>query len=281
MSHQGRYQDNADLELIRRYPEIFPNFYLIPAPHLDRKGLIELREFALIAVERFRWLLCALDRTTTDFLAFFEEWRAHRTSLRPALPGSDLRHYYRTEQFRDDFLAFTRGHQLGGTKMVAALLDYHEAVRSSKRKEPEAPAESAVRAGSRLHWTDIPVWAKHTRVVELSFDLQLLIDALKHGGAPIWKRGQHFYATREFSPGVDRLHRVSTWVGRLLLACDGRRTVREVVEHLTLEIVEVEESEREYVGVRLMEGVHARGWIDIYRRKSGSNRQASCLRRSA
>jgi radical SAM superfamily enzyme YgiQ (UPF0313 family) len=43
VSHQGRNQDEADLELIRRHPEIFPNFYLIPTPHLDRKSLIELR----------------------------------------------------------------------------------------------------------------------------------------------------------------------------------------------------------------------------------------------
>ena len=282
MSHQGRYQDNADLELIRRYPEIFPNFYLIPAPHLDRKSLIELREFALMAVVRFRWLLCALDRATPDFLAFFEEWRENRAALCPALHGPDLRHYYRTEQFRDDFLGFVRGHPLGGTEMVAALLDYHRALAlSGKRHETEAPARRAIRPGARLHWTDIPVWAKHTRVVELSYDLQLLVDALKEGGAPVWKRGKHFYATREFSPELDRLHQVSTWVGCLLLACDGRRTIREVVERVSLEIAEVDESEGEYVCVKLMEGVHAQGLIDIYRLKSGSNRQASGLRRSA
>jgi radical SAM superfamily enzyme YgiQ (UPF0313 family) len=282
MSHQGRKQDDADLELIRRYPEIFPNFYLLPVPHLERRSLSELREFALMAVVRFRWLLCALDRAAPDLLAFFEEWRKHRMALHPALHGLDLRQHYRTEQFRDDFLEFVRGHPLGATEMVAALLDYHEAMAvRGKRRETRARKGSAMQVGARLHWTDIPVWAKHTRVVELSYDLQLLVDALKKGAAPVWKRGQHFYATREFSPGVDRLHQVSTWVGCLLLACDGRRTIREVVEHLSLEILEVDESDREYVCVRLMEGVHSQRLIDIYRLKSGTKRQASSLRRSA
>ena len=65
-------QDEADLELIRRYPEIFPNFYLIPTPHLDRMSLIELREFALMALVQLRWLVCALDQAGDDLLDFFD-----------------------------------------------------------------------------------------------------------------------------------------------------------------------------------------------------------------
>jgi radical SAM superfamily enzyme YgiQ (UPF0313 family) len=265
VSHQSRKQDDADLELIRRYPEIFPNFYLIPAPHLDRKSLIELREFTLMAVVRFRWLLCALDQSTPDFLGFFEQWRGHRMALRPALSGPDLRQYYRTEEFRDDFLAFLRCHALGGTEIVAALLDYHEALAlSGKRKETALPGR-AMRAGARLHWTDTPVWAKHTRVLQLSYDLQLLIDALKERIEPVWKRGRHFYATSEACPGTDRVLGISTWVGCLLLACDGRRTIREVVESLSSQITELDESVREYVLVRLVEGAHAQGFLNVYR----------------
>ena len=36
VSHQGLCQDSADVELIVAYPEIFPNFYMIPTPHLDQ-----------------------------------------------------------------------------------------------------------------------------------------------------------------------------------------------------------------------------------------------------
>jgi radical SAM superfamily enzyme YgiQ (UPF0313 family) len=266
ISHQGRNQDEADLELIRRYPEIFPNFYLIPTPHLDRKSLIELREFALMALVRFRWLLCALEQASDDFLTFFEQWRAQRLTLHAALGGPDLRHYYRTEQFRDDFLGFARGHELGKTESVAALLDYQDALRlSSSRNKTEPSGCDVVPIGARLQWTDIPVRKQHTRVVELGYDLQLLIDALKRCAAPVWDRGPHFYVTREDSPGVDRLHRVSNWVGRLLSAFDGRRTIREVLNRVWPQVPDLKVSIREYALVELLRGIHGQELIGVHR----------------
>jgi radical SAM superfamily enzyme YgiQ (UPF0313 family) len=265
MSHQARNQDEADLELIRRYPEIFPNFYLIPTPHLDCKSLIELREFALMALSRFRWLLCALDQASPGFLDFFDQWRAHRVSLHPALSGSDLRHYYRTEQFRDDFLEFLRGHLLSTTDTVAALLDYHEALRLSHRNKIQLLRAGQLPTGARLRWTDIPVRKESIRVVELAYDLQLVIDALKQRAAPVWDRGPHFYVTREDSPGIDRLHRVSNWVGHLLSVCDGHRTIRQVVDHVWPQVPDLEESVREYALIELLRGIHAQELIAIHR----------------
>lgn len=265
-SHQGRYQDEADLDLIRRYPEIFPNFYLLPTPYLDRKSLIELREFSLMATVRLRWLLCALDQATPDFLDFFEQWRKHRLAFRPTFNGPDLRHYYRTEQFRDDFLAFVRGHPVSETLEVAALLDYQEALRhSSQRNETERPGTGAIPVGARLHWTYVPDREKHIRVLQLSYDIQVVIDALKRRSTPVLARGPHFYVTRKSSPGVDRLHRVSNWVGCLLLACDGRRTIRAVVDHAWSQMPDLDESVREYTIVQLLRGIHAERFIGIYR----------------
>jgi radical SAM superfamily enzyme YgiQ (UPF0313 family) len=276
MSHQGRYQDNADVELIRRFPDIFPNFYLVPALHLDRKSLIELREFALMAVVRFRWLLCALDQATSSFLQFFEDWWRHRMTLRPALHGPDLRHYYRSLQFHDDFLAFTRLHGLGAAETVAMMLTCHEALSCTRKQQGTQTRMGAdVRRGARLHWSDVPILAKHTRVIELSYDLQLLVEALKQGRTPVWKKGRHFYCTREFSPGIDRLHRVSTWLGYLLIASDGTRSIRQVGELLSPQLIEIDKSVREYVFVRLLQGAHAKGLIEIYRPKSPSSRRAT------
>jgi radical SAM superfamily enzyme YgiQ (UPF0313 family) len=266
ISHQGKNQDEADLDLIRRYPDIFPNFYLIPTPHLDRKSLIELREFTLMALVRFRWLLCALDQTTPDFLDFFTDWRTHRIGLHGGLSGPNLRHYYRTEQFRDDFLRFVREHQAGKTDLVAALLEYHEALRlSSQRNETDPPARDVIPVGARLRWTDTPVRKKQTRLVELQYNIQLVIDAVKRRAAPDWKRGPHFYVTRNDSPGIDRLHGVSNWVGCLLEACDGQRTIRDVVDHVWPQVPDLEESLREYAIVELLRGVHAQQLISIYR----------------
>jgi hypothetical protein len=280
ISHQGRNQDEADLELIHRYPEIFPNFYLIPTPHLDRKSLIELREFALMALARFRWLLCALDQASPDFLDFFDQWRAHRVGMHPALSGPDLRQYYRTEQFRDEFLEFVRLHSLSTTHTVAALLDYHRALRLSRQNEIQPPRTDVLPIGARLRWTDIPVGNKQTRVTELAFDLQLLIDALKRRADPVWDRGPHFYVSLDDSPGVDRLHGVSTWVGRLLSACDGQRTTREVVDYVSPQLPDLEESVREYALVELLRGIYAQELIAIYRPRRTCSREPLAARPS-
>jgi radical SAM superfamily enzyme YgiQ (UPF0313 family) len=266
MSHQARNRDDADLKLIRRYPEIFPNFYLIPTPYLERKSLIELREFTLTALVRFRWLLCALDQTTPDFLDFFESWRRYRAGSDPGLSGLELRHYYRTERFRDDFLRFVREQEEGKTELVAALLEYHEAMRlSSLRDRAEAPGKGLIPVGARLRWTDTPHPERQTRVVQLSYDIQLVIDAVKRRDAPVWKRGPHFYVTRADAPGTDRLHGVSSWVGCLLEACDGQRTIRAVMDHVSPQIPDLEESVREYAIVELLRGIHAQQFISIYR----------------
>src|ERR1700756_120213 len=62
VSHQGRRQDHADVEMIAAHPDIFPNFYVVPTPHLERTRLFELREFMLMALARFRWILVAIDQ---------------------------------------------------------------------------------------------------------------------------------------------------------------------------------------------------------------------------
>jgi hypothetical protein len=116
-------------------------------------------------------------------------------------------------------------------------------------------------------------------VVELSYDLQLIVEALKKRSVPLWKPGRYFYVTRKSSPGVERLHQVSTWVGALLMACDGNRTIQQLVEHLSSQFVELDESVREYVVVRLVDGVRAQELINIYRLEPGSNRRANRLQR--
>jgi radical SAM superfamily enzyme YgiQ (UPF0313 family) len=128
MSHQGLSQNKADLDLIRKNLEIFPNFYLLPMPHLDREIILELREFLTIGVECFRWLLSAIDQTVDDMLGFYLEWRAHRVFSRPGLAGSALRRYYVGRDFRSDFIVFVRDHTVGNEQMTASLLITEEAL---------------------------------------------------------------------------------------------------------------------------------------------------------
>jgi hypothetical protein len=157
VSQQGSQRNDADMQLIRTYPDLFPNFYLVPTPFLDRGCLLELREFALVGVDHFRWLFTAFHQGSTGILDFFREWREYRVRLRPSLTGRDLRRYYRVE-FRGDFLRFVRTHQIGKNPIVEALLDYEDRLSHSFISEGEyiatgtpVPAESDL----RVHDTDV------------------------------------------------------------------------------------------------------------------------------
>jgi hypothetical protein len=61
---------------------------------------------------------------------------------------------------------------------------------------------------------------------------------------------------------------VSDWVACALRICDGSQSIEQVVEQLSREISDVEEDVREYAFLQLLEGLHADGLIEIYRKAS-------------
>lgn len=264
VSHQGARQNEEDIELIRQHPEIFPSFYLVPAPNLDRSFLLELREFLLMGVEHFRWLLVALDQITGHMVDFFAQWRAARLDLHPYLNGFEIRRYYRTVTFQTDFLHFVRQHPVGMNPVVEAFLEYEDAIRVFS-DNAITPTGVQLLPGATLWWTDFPVRTKQSHVVELSCDIEAIIDALKRQTEPAWAPGVHFYVTRETESGSESLEMVSDWVACAIRACDGTRSIEQVVEQLSYKIPTVQQDVREYAFVRLLEGVHADGFIEIYR----------------
>lgn len=267
MSHQGRRKNDADLQLIRTYPDIFSNFYAIPTRYLDRGSLLELREFALMGAARFRWVLTSIDQNTAGMLDFFLEWRKFRLQIRPGLEGSALREYYRTDTFRTEFLSFVRSHKAGSAAVVEGLLEYEDTMTraTAPADKRTSPTGDPVAHGTALCWSDIPIRKKRVFVIELTYDIQSIVDALKLRSKPVFERGPHFYVTREVSAHIDRLDRVSDWMAFLLRLCNGRRRIEEIVQRLSANLPEVEESLREYVCVRLLVGAQAENLIDIYR----------------
>ncbi len=265
MSHQGRFQDGADLELIRKHPEIFPNFYLLPTPHLDRTSLLELREFTLIGVGRFRWLLSAIDQRA-NFLDFFHNWREFRLQRKPGLMGADLRYYYRIQEFRTDFVTFVQDHAVGQDATVKALLECEQAVQ--RRTASDLPIQSRgqiLAKNSAIRPTDVPTRTRRAAVVELSCDIQRVVDALKICGEPVWVRGPHFYTTQKAEDGMDRLVQISRWMALLLRACDGQRDVARIVHQMRNELSHIARPLRAYAVTKLLEGAREQGYIRIYR----------------
>ena len=266
MSHQSLYQDDADLDLIRLYPDIFPNFYLVPIPHLDRKALFELREFAQMGVERFRWLLAAIHQTTENIFSLFLKWRNFRLSIRPVLEGPELRQYYRTPQFRIDFLAFVHARLSEANELVGAFLEYEEAMSRDQPvcTQPDSFAEK-VPQGAALRWTDIPNTKSDMGVIELSYDMREVIEAVKLGATPGFAPGPHFYVKKRTPGGKFQLAEISDWMARLLCACDGKQTMEQALEEFSSSIPGVEDSHRSYVFLRLLDAARKDETIVIYR----------------
>src|SRR5215469_16930642 len=266
MSHQGCRQNDADLHLIREHPDIFPNFYLLPLQHLDRHCLLELREFMLNALARFRWLIIAIDRFTNGIGELFCQWRKHRLILRPGLQGLDLRRYYRTSEFCENFQSFIRQHSVAEHTTVRTLLDFEDAMRDSiLADQGVTPIGSFVANGSDLWWSDIPVKKPGTTIIEFSRDIQMLIQELRLGSGLPLCYARRFYLKREVSPGIDRIEQISDWLACVLRRCDGLHNIGEVVGQLACDITEVDESLKDYALVRLLEGAQAEGFIEIYR----------------
>lgn len=266
MSHQGCRQNEADLRLIRAYPDIFPNFYLLPLQHLDRNCVLELREFMLNALARFRWLIVAIDQSAHGIGGFFCDWRDYRLNLRPGLHGLDLRRYYRTVEFGNDFRSFVRRHSIIEHTPVRTMLDFEDAMRDSILHERSVkPAGSIVAPGCQLWWSDIPVKKAGTTMIEFPCDIQMLIQEFLRESGLTSSYGRRFYLGREVSPGIHKIEQISEWLACLLRASDGRRNLGEVVEELDRDITELQESLREYTFVRLLAGAHKEEFIEIYR----------------
>jgi radical SAM superfamily enzyme YgiQ (UPF0313 family) len=269
MSHQGLEQHQADLQLIRSHPEIFPNFYLLPMPHLDRDAILELREFSLAISARIRWIVVALDQNNGDVCEIFLRWRERRLRMYPELRGATLRHYYRTRQFGDDYRTFLRSHPADQDQVVQALLDYHQALAERFAADEQVqPPGLEVPVATAFCWTDVPIKNNGILVVELSFDLQQVIDRLKKRCKPVLVRGRHFYAVRntdDMGNKKGRADRISDWMAWLLQACNGSRDIEEIIHFLSARLREIDEPQREYAVLRLLQAAHNEGFIEIYR----------------
>jgi len=149
------------------------------------------------------------------------------------------------------------------------MLEYEDAVQRAAAAVIEFEGE-VIPSGEDLCWTDVPVTKGRGRVLELSFDLQKLIDCLRSGEQSGWPQGSYFYMWREVSRKTDQLEQISDWMAALLRACDGTTDIQAVVRQLASELSNVDASSREYVSLRLLQGAQAQGIIDVYRPASQS-----------
>lgn len=264
MSHQGLTQSEQDLALIRSYPDIFPNFYMIPVKGLDRDVLFELREFLSMTVECFRWLLCSID-LATDLLGFHEEWRTWRIKLRGDLIGSDLRRYYVGSLFRGDFICFMSEHRLVENPVIRALVRAEEMIKAAAEAQENACGERiAIAVGEPLQSADVPRTRGTTRTLKLEYKLGEIVTSIAARTEPE-PRAEVFYATRLDDKGVLRMVEISNLLAAVIKVCDGSQTVAKVIDTLAGKLPQLEEDTRIYISRSLLSGAHSAGFVDIYR----------------
>jgi hypothetical protein len=232
ISHQGRKQNDLDRELIRRYPDIFPNFYLVPVPHLDRATLFELREFLLGIPAGARWLMSAVHRTNTGLLDVFAAWRQSRIHLRPGLGGWDLRAFYMREEALAEFVYFLRAHiEEAADPAVSCLIALHEAISRAKAASTSISGEEIT---ANPFPTDIPVRASGVHSIELDWNVLGVIDSLKRGDSPpLVDRSQRFFRTEQDPHRYLRLLETQPFVASALQACNGFNDIDKFVEQVS------------------------------------------------
>lgn len=238
MSHQGWQQDPMDVDLIRSYPEIFPNFYAVPTLWLDRSYVKELRDFVTYLTARFRWLPVALLQDSGDFLKVFDSWKLWIADRSDHDPGPNSRWmvpYYSHCQFRKDFLEFLETSYLEematGRAAIAALID-------SERGPQTRTVRNAPVAEEKTSCLDVnyfPFQVQNLRVIDVRADYNQIVKRLRiNAGLSEVPEGK---VTIVFRTGVDsrvQVLQLTSLSAALLRLCDGKRTVGEIIREFDL-----------------------------------------------
>jgi radical SAM superfamily enzyme YgiQ (UPF0313 family) len=230
MSFQGWEQDPEDRALILAHRDIFTNFYAVPT-RLDRRRLVELREFLLHGVARHRGLMAFLHRWSGDLSRVFDEWKdwPGAAAGEPEVRGA--RDRYKSRRFTDDLLAFvrTRGVEVwGGGHLASTMADVESALRALKQARPEGVR---VRRGAprSLPAESVPAVAEGVRLIRVSADYKRLVRCVAgRGRLESIPAEPVTLLLAKTGAGVKILQPDPTTL-RLLGLCDGSRSLPEVV----------------------------------------------------
>lgn len=224
MAHKGWPQHPADLDLIARHRETFPDFYALPG-HLNRRFLQEFREFIIQGWGRCRWLLVALHQDSGDLTEVFRAWREWRD---PERLESGLKYYYASMSFFYDILRFTEQRfiaemnpQAGCAPAIAAY--YRELYRAAENR-PEAGSRSGAPASAGEACPYIP---EEVCLFELDWDLCGVIQAMRRKEPP--NLGAEGRAVRQFAiTNSTGLREITPLASQLLKFADGIATLSEI-----------------------------------------------------
>jgi len=248
MSFQGWKQDALDRKMIEEHPDIFPNFYSVPTPYLDRPYLKELREFILNAMPNCRWLLVGLHQDSGDLLRVFESWRAWREQNKDAFPDGNVTRYYASVSFREDFLQFVQSRYIpeeSRAPIVLSALAKYQAAFDAGHLQSQTPSTCTAEAGAPVAGPiapdAIPVLAKGATLTTLDVDYRKIVQRLRRrerlARVPVRKVT---LLTRPSAAQRTEILQLSDFSAQLLSLCDGKRTTKDITSQFSVDEQEIE-----------------------------------------
>ena len=216
-THQAWEQNEFDLPLIQRYPDLFSSFWGMPSG-VGRDYVAEFRYFLRYGLKRCRWLLVALGQGPLPIDQVFSSWLAWT--------GSRLKEarYYSTLQFGEDLCRFVRHHMDSPSDAAVMMAAFYEAM-FLVAWQPEAAADDGPEG--------LPVREDGVRLVDFSFHPHQVIRALR-ARRPC---DESCYANKsvafQVGGGGQVLHYELELLGATLLRmCDGRTSVEDLAHRL-------------------------------------------------
>jgi hypothetical protein len=220
----------------------------------------------LMARFRSRWLLVGADQAAGGILDLFDDWIAYRRSVFPAEPGPELRQYYRTPEFYQDFVAFLASHRAGHDAKLRVLIDFYQRLALAPPPDLSRLLDAQpLRKEDLLSPDDIPLRKYQSRVVELLADLEAVIDAITQCREYEPQVGEHFYVVSQDETNEHPGFEVSRHLAAVVKLCDGQRTVAQVMESLSEYISVTPAAARNMAYECLLDKARSEGLIAIYR----------------
>jgi radical SAM superfamily enzyme YgiQ (UPF0313 family) len=226
MSHQTWEQNESDCAIIKKYPDLFPNFYGLPSG-AGRQYVAEFRHFLTYGLNRCRWLMVALSDACPRITEVFDSWIEWRGTERCRA------RYYGTFQFAQDLCGFARRVLMPNLQSAAAsmMVSYYEAlyqiVSEGGERILEALENAPLSALPRRH--------QSLRTITLAFRPSLVIEALRQR-VPVSR--ECFDETTVVFESKEQIgvepRELPALGAAVLELCDGQTTIPEMVNALDL-----------------------------------------------
>jgi radical SAM superfamily enzyme YgiQ (UPF0313 family) len=229
ISVSRRQPDAGDSILIRKYPELFPNFYGFPTV-LERSVYVRANRFVTRLLRDARWLALAIEQECDSLLSLLESWWKQAD----AMVCPQFREYIST--------------QLTGPK-VMCILEYEKAIGQIASAETAPTGKSCPRLSA------------HCGLFHFGFDLSAVVAALesgnllpKHAACPSWT------LLERSCSGI--VYTMMPPAGVYLIQlCDGLRTPARIADEFSAIYPEIEGTPGYALAEAALADLHGRGVI--------------------